>query len=114
MTARFHSAPLSSSVGGRGMADATSSLASATPEQQRREGLRRMHQRLAAPRAIPDLPKYADLRDGGLMPREPVDRSAVFFWLLMLASGCAFWIWALPYLIRAFAHLIVIGANFPH
>lgn len=101
-------------LGGRGMADAASSPASATHEQMRREGICKMHRQLAAPRANFDQVKYADLRDGGLMPREPVDSSAILFWLLMLAGGCVFWIWALPKIIRAAAALIVIGANTFH
>lgn len=87
---------------------------SAIIEQQRREGLRRMQQRLAAPRAVPDLPKYADLRDGGMMPRAPFEPFAIWFLLVCFVIGTAFWAFALPKIIRAFAHLIVIGASAFH
>ena len=38
-----------------------------------------------------DLPRYADLRDGGLMPREPVARWAPIAWFVMIALGVFFW-----------------------
>lgn len=38
-----------------------------------------------------DAPRYADLRDGGLMPREPMGWPGAIFWGVALGFGLAFW-----------------------
>lgn len=95
MTAFPHSAPLSSSLGGRGMADAASSPASATLEQQRLAGLRRLADKLTA--TPPEMPRFANLRDGALMP-EPLPAPMVGR-LMLFAAGFAV------------AALIIVGAG---
>ena len=52
-------------------------------------------------RVIPDLPHYADLRDGGLMPREPMTWREAILWGLMIGCGIVFWMFAGPVAIRA-------------
>ena len=52
-------------------------------------------------RVIPDLPHYADLRDGGLMPREPMTWREAILWGLMIGGGIVFWMFAGPVAIRA-------------
>ena len=52
-------------------------------------------------RVIPDLPHYADLRDGGLMPREPMTWRGAILWGLMIGGGIVFWLFAGPVAIRA-------------
>ena len=52
-------------------------------------------------RVIPDLPHYADLRDGGLMPREPMTWREAILWGLMIGGGIVFWMFAGPWAIRA-------------
>src|SRR5690606_15633357 len=107
----FPEAQARPTLGGRDLTDADSSPTSATPEQQRLAGIRKMHRHVVAPRAHFDQPKYADLRDGGLMPRKPVDRSMVYFWIITLIFAIACWTYALPKIVRAVADAIVIGAN---
>ena len=51
-------------------------------------------------RVIPDLPHYADLRDGGLMPREPMTWREAILWGLMIGGGIVFWMFAGPWAIR--------------
>ena len=56
------------------------------------------------PRSQPvdyDLPHYADMRDGGLMPREPMTWREAILWGLMLGAGLTFWMLAGPVAIRA-------------
>lgn len=42
-------------------------------------------------RADPDLPRYALLRDGGLMPDEPMAWWAPIVWGVAIMTGLAFW-----------------------
>lgn len=105
-----HSAPLAT-LGGRGMADAVPSPASATHEAERLAGIRKMHRSVAAARIELGQRKYINLRDGSLMPPEPVNHSPLYAWIALLVAGMAFWTWALPKVVRAVADSIVIGAN---
>ena len=52
-------------------------------------------------RVIPDLPHYADLRDGGLMPREPMTWREAILWGGFFGGGIVFWMFAGPVAIRA-------------
>lgn len=52
-------------------------------------------------RVIPDLPHYADLRDGGLMPREPMTWREAILWGGFFGAGIVFWTLAGPVAIRA-------------